>query len=267
MKLTKAKLSDYSLTVCFIILGSLYLLLTIALLVCDFAYIKPDFIRKVLAQEEIKYAVRLSFGSSSISAVIAMIMAIPIGYILTRYNFRGKSVIEAILDIPIVLPPVVVGLSLLLLFKLMPEKIGFAVIYEVPAVIIAQVTVITAFAARITRAVFEQVNVRYENVAMTLGCTRWQAFIKVLLPQALPGLISALTLCWAKALGEFGPILIFAGATRMKTEVLTTSVFLELSTGNIEAAVSIAVLMILSSSLILFIVRRYGKGLTPEGIR
>ncbi|MCE1246022.1 MAG: ABC transporter permease [Firmicutes bacterium] len=264
MKISKAHIWDYTLTACFFLLGSIYLLFTIALLICDFTYIKPEFLHKIIAQEEIRYALKLSLFSSSISAVAALLMAVPIGYILTRYNFRGKSAVEAILDIPIVLPPVVVGLSLLLLFRLMPEKLSFAVIYEVPAVIIAQITVITAFAVRITRAVFEQVNVRYENVAMTLGCTRWQAFVKVLLPQVLPGLISAFTLCWAKALGEFGPILIFAGATRLKTEVLTTSVYLELSTGNIETAVSIALVMILFSSLILFIVRKYGKGLNRE---
>ncbi len=107
-------------------------------------------------------------------------------------------------------------------------------------------------------ATFEQINPRQEQVALTLGCNRSQAFWLVVLPEAKRGMLTAATLAWARSLGEFGPILIFSGATRNKTEVLSTSVFLELSIGNIEAAVAVSMIMVLSAVAVLIIVRIYG---------
>ena len=99
---------------------------------------------------------------------------------------------------------------------------------------------------------------RGEQVALTLGCSRSQAFWMVVLPQARRGLLTAATLAWARSLGEFGPILIFSGATRMRTEVLPTTVFLELSVGNLEAAVAVSLLMVLAAVIVLVVVRVYG---------
>jgi molybdate transport system permease protein len=93
---------------------------------------------------------------------------------------------------------------------------------------------------------------------MTLGCNRAQAFCRVVLPAARPGILTAATLAWARALGEFGPILVFSGATRMKTEVLPTTVFLELSVGRLEAAVAVSLLMMASAVVALFLVRAWG---------
>src|SRR5207248_9205998 len=94
--------------------------------------------------------------------------------------------------------------------------------------------------------------------AMTLGCTKAQAFWRVALPEARRGVITAGTLAWARALGEFGPILVFSGATRLRTEVLSTTVFLELSVGHLQAAVAVSLLMVLAAALVLLIVRVYG---------
>jgi molybdate transport system permease protein len=95
-------------------------------------------------------------------------------------------------------------------------------------------------------------------VALTLGCSRSQAFWRVVFPEARRGLLTALTLAWARSLGEFGPILIFSGATRLRTEVLSTSVFLELSVGNIEAAVAVSLLMVIAAVAVLMIIRLFG---------
>jgi molybdate transport system permease protein len=116
-----------------------------------------------------------------------------------------------------------------------------------------------AFAVRTMRATFDLISTRHEQVALTLGCTRSQAFWMVVFPQARFGLVVAATLAWARSLGEFGPILIFAGATRMHTEVLPTSVFLELSVGNIETAVAVSLLMVAAGALVLVIVRLFGR--------
>ena len=148
-------------------------------------------------------------------------------------------------------------------------RLHFSVTYAIPSVILAQFAVAAAFAVRTMRVSFEQINPRNEQVALTLGCTRAQAFWRVVLPEARRGLLAAGTLAWARSLGEFGPILIFSGATRMKTEVLSTTVFLELSVGNIEAAVAVSLLMIGLALLVLVLVRLlgtdivFGKALRP----
>ncbi|RJP31095.1 MAG: ABC transporter permease subunit, partial [Candidatus Omnitrophota bacterium] len=126
------------------------------------------------------------------------------------------------------------------------------------SVILAQFMVACAFAVRTMRATFDQINPRQEQVALTLGCSRAQAFWLVVLPEARRGLLTAATLAWARSLGEFGPILVFSGATRNKTEVLSTSVFLELSIGNIEAAVAVSMIMVIAAVAVLVIVRVYG---------
>ena len=99
---------------------------------------------------------------------------------------------------------------------------------------------------------------RYEHVAMTLGCNRSQAFWRVIMPQAKDGILAAATLAWARSLGEFGPILVFAGSTRMRTEVLPSTVFLELSIGNIDMAVAVSLIMVTIAVVLLVLGRLVG---------
>jgi molybdate transport system permease protein len=201
------------------------------------------------------------------TAILALWTAVPLGYVLSRFRFRGKALLDALLDVPIVLPPLVVGLALLILFQTAPgrflEERVVGVTFAIPSVILAQYAVATAFAVRTLRVTFDQISPRQEQVALSLGCSRGQAFWWVVFPQARRGLITAATLAWARALGEFGPILVFSGATRMRTEVLPTTVFLELSVGNIEAAVAVSLLMILAAGVVLIIVRVFGMEAEP----
>ena len=169
---------------------------------------------------------------------------------------------DAIIDIPIILPPLVIGLSLLILFQTPPGRLleeYIPITYAIPSIILAQFMVACAFAVRTMAVAFSRINERQEQVALTLGSNKGQAFLYVILPQAKEGLLTAASLSWARALGEFGPILIFSGATRMKTEVLSTTVFLEMSVGNVEAAVAVSMLMIVAGFLILMIIRFAGS--------
>ena len=213
---------------------------------------------KALAKPEIQYSIRLSLISCTITAILSLWVAIPIGYLMSRYRFFGHSLLDAILDIPIVLPPLVVGLSLLIAFQFLPVFIREIVVYEIPAVILAQFMVACAFAVRTMRATFDQIDVRHEHVALTLGCSRFQAFHRVVLPDASRGALTAATLAWARALGEFGPLLIFAGATRNKTEVLSTTVFLEMNVGDLGAAVAVSLIMVTGAVLVLIVARIWG---------
>ena len=250
------------------VLGGTYLVLIIAMVFADLAYTSPRHLAEALASAEIRYAIRLSLISCSVTAVLSLLVGIPLGYLLARGRFRGRALMEAVLDVPIVLPPLVIGLSLLILFQVklggtsiesLLTRAGLPVTYQIPAVILAQFAVSAAFAVRTLRVSFEQINPRAEQVALTLGCTRAQAFWRVALPEARRGVLTAGTLAWARALGEFGPILVFAGATRMRTEVLSTSVFLELSVGRLEAAVAVSLLMIAAAVLVLTLMRLFGS--------
>jgi molybdate transport system permease protein len=245
----------------FVILGGTYLVLVVAMLLADASFTSPGHLWSALQSREIRYAIRLSLITCSLTAILSVWVATPIGYLLSRHSFRGKALLDAILDIPIVLPPLVIGLSLLILFQTPPGRAiqrFIPVTYEVPSIVLAQFSVACAFAVRTLRATFDQIPARQEHVALTLGCSRSQAFWRVVFPEARRGLLTALTLAWARSLGEFGPILIFSGATRLRTEVLSTSVFLELSVGNIEAAVAVSLLMVIAAVAVLMIIRLFG---------
>lgn len=251
-------------------LGSVYGLLVLAMLLADVSFTSPAAIARALAAPEIRYAALLSLTTATVSAVLSLWVATPIGYLMSRQN-RGASasrwkrlafsLLDTLFDIPLVLPPIVVGLSLLILFKFPPfQAIDAWVVYEIPAVVLAQFVVAAAFATRIMRATFDQISPRQEEVAMTLGADRTAAFYTVLLPQVRRGILAAAVMSWSRALGEFGPVLIFASSTRMRTEVLPTSVFLELQSGNLEGALAVSLLMIMLAALVLVVLRLLGGG-------
>lgn len=251
------------------LISALYVALILAMLIADASFTTPRHLLAALDSPYIRYSIQLSLLSCTMTTLLSLWVSIPIGYLLARRSFPGKPLLDAILDIPIVLPPLVIGLSLLILFQ---TGLGQAiervipVTYEIPSIILAQFMVACAFAVRTLRATFESINPRAEQVALVLGCSRAQAFWLVVLPEAKHGVLTAGTLAWARSLGEFGPILVFSGATRLKTEVLPTTVFLELSVGNIEAAVAVSLVMVAAAVAVLVIVRVFGSGDTLRGV-
>jgi molybdate transport system permease protein len=239
------------------ILGGLYVALIVAMLAADAVYTTPGHLLEALRSREIRFAIWMSLFTSLASAVLSVLVAVPLGYALSRADFPGRRLIDAFVEIPIILPPLVVGISLLILFQ-SPGLRSLGVTYEVPSVVLAQFSVAAAFAVRTMKITFDQLSPRAEWVAQTLGCTRAEAFFRVTLPEARRGILTAATLAWARSIGEFGPVLVFSGATRLKTEVLATTVFLELSVGRLEAAVAVSLLMVVTAVAVLLVVRRYG---------
>ncbi|SRR6056297_311273 len=268
----------------FLIAGGLsasFILLILLLLAADLLFTsRADFVAALL-KPEIQAAVKLTLASCTVAAIMSVWVATPLGYLLSRYSFPGRRLIDTIVDIPFVLPPLVLGLSLLILFhqpfpfsqwfypdsnwqleKWLRDAVGFPVTYRWPAVVLAQFAVSCAFAVRTMRVTFDQIDPRAEEVARTLGCNRGQAFMLIAMPQAWRGVIAAGTIAWARALGEFGPILVFAGTTRFRTEVLSTTVFLELSVGQLDSAVAVSLLMVAMAIVVLVVLRWFGGGLS-----
>jgi len=265
--------SDRAFVVVLSLLTAVYAVLIFTMLAADVVYLGVSdtsgdggsglpvagaFVR-AMASPEIRNAIQLTMISCTLSAILSVFVAVPAGYLLSRYRFPGRNLIDALFDVPIILPPLVVGLSLLILFQFLPRAAREAIVYQRSAVVIAQFAVACAFAIRTMRATFDQIDERCEQVALTLGCSRQQAFLSVVLPEARSGVLTAGTLAWARALGECGPLLIFAGATRNKTEVLSTTVFLELSIGDLAAAVTVSLIMVFGAVAVVFTTRTWGS--------
>jgi len=274
-------ISDRCFIACMSIIGGVYVALIAGMLIADViymirqsasaasgqegwsAYIVNSPIVDALRDPKIRYSIRLSLISCTLSAILSVFVAVPLGYLMSRVRFPGRTLLDAFLDIPIVLPPLVVGLSLLILFQFPPFSwFARSIVYQIPAVILAQFAVACAFSVRTMKATFDQIDPRCEQVARSLGCSRFQAFSLVVFPEADRGMVTAFTLAWARSLGEFGPLLIFAGSTRMKTEVLSTSVFLEMNVGNLEAAVSVSLIMVAGAVVVLVLTRMLGVSAT-----
>ncbi len=247
---------------CLLLITALYLGFWLAMLAATATYTSLGDMSQVLMSREIRYSTMLSLVTCTVSALLSVIVAVPVAYLMSRRRFSGHSLIDAALDIPIVLPPMVVGICLLIFFQTtaghyIEKVVPFT--YTIAGVILAQFVIAAAFAIRTMRGVFDHLPARPEEVALTLGATRWQAVSQVTLPAARNGMFAAASVAWARSLGEFGPVLVFAGATRMKTEVLPTSVWMAWSVGELEEGVAVSLLMILISMVVLISVRAMGE--------
>lgn len=214
---------------------------------------------------EIRFAILLSLVTSVISTLICIALAIPVAYALTRYRFFGKRIATLALTLPLTLPPLVAGIALLLFFGTTPwgkalEQAGFAVIFTPLGIIIAEVFVNIPYMIRILRSAFSTINPRYEYVAKTLGYTDTGAFLHVTLPMARSGILAGTVITWSKAMGEFGAVLMVAGATTMRTETLPIALYLNISTGDLNLAVAAATILILISLVTLCAVEYFDRG-------
>ncbi|KLK88187.1 molybdate ABC transporter permease [Methanoculleus sediminis] len=223
----------------------------------------PAVLIECFLSEEIQFAIRLSIITSVISTLLCILVAVPVAYALARYTFPGKTVMNMLMDIPMALPPLVAGVGLLLFFGVSPvgkslAAAGLAFVFTPLGIIMAQFFVNLPYMLRVTRSTFQGVNPRYEYVAKTLGCTDAQAFWRVTLPMSWNGLLAGSVITWSKGIGEFGAGLMLAGATRMKTETLPLSLFLNMSTGKLEYAIAAATILIMISVVSLYAFERYG---------
>ncbi len=217
----------------------------------------PALITSILSNE-IQFAVRLSILTSVISTVLCIAISVPAAYALARYNFPGKNILNTILDMPLALPPLVAGVGLLILFgttsfgKSLADS-GIKFVFTPLGIVLAQFFVNMPFMFRVLRSTFLGINPRYEYVAQTLGSTEAEAFWKVTLPMSKNGLVAGSIITWCRGMGEFGAALMVAGSTRLKTETLPISLYLNMSTGDLDLAIASAAILIVISLVTLFI--------------
>ena len=239
------------------------LCLVLALLAVQLGYDGPLAPLRALDDPAIRHAVWLSLATASISALAALVVAVPCAYALARGRFPGHWLVDVLLDLPIVLSPVALGVSLLLLLRSSPgqwfEEHLVRFVFAVPGIILAQFTVALALAIRVLKATFQSVDVRYEQVARFLGCSPWGAFRRVTLPLARRGLAAAFVLAWARSLGEFGATVTLAGAVPGYTETMPAAIYLRLAAVDLDGAVGLMGLLAGSGLLALVAVRLLGR--------
>jgi len=217
--------------------------------------------------QEVLFAIRLSFLTATVATAIAVLFAIPTSYAISKAEFWGKSAVDTLLDIPIVVSPVALGSALLIFFNTSPgifiESHFVRFVFEVPGIVLAQFVVVSALAIRLMKSTFDSIGSRYEMVARTLGCSKWQAFLRVTLPMAKNGLIAASIIAWARAVGEYGATITLAGATEMKTETLPIAIYLSIASADVDRAVAVVLILIAMSATSLVALRKLtGKGFT-----
>jgi molybdate transport system permease protein len=219
-----------------------------------------DFFKTILSTTALS-ALKLSLMTSSISVLLAFATGIPLAYLLTRRNFRGKAVLELLLDLPVVLPPSVAGLALLITFGRQGfigsrlSALGIDLPFTTAAVVMAQTFVSAPLFVRSARIGFAGIEEHLVESASDLGANEWQVFYRILFPLASRAILSGLILTWTRALGEFGATLMFAGNLEGKTQTMPLAIYLGFEHG-LKVAISLSVLLVLLSIVLLVVLRR-----------
>lgn len=257
-----SRLRESSFKIITMTFGLVLAVFIVALLIGVVTHTTPKALLESLLSGEIQFAIRLSLITSVISTIFCIVVSVPAAYALARYNFPGKNILNTILDVPLALPPLVAGVALLILFgttsfgKGLAEA-GIKFVFTPLGIILAQFFVNMPFMFRVLRSTFQGINPRYEYVAQTLGSTEAGAFWRVTLPMARNGLMAGSIITWCRGIGEFGAALMVAGSTRMQTETLPISLYLNMSCGELPLAIASATILIVISLISLFIFERF----------
>lgn len=193
-------------------------------------------------------ALRLSLLTSSISLGIIMALGIPTAYLLARYDFKGKQILDSLLDLPLVLPPTVAGVALLFSFGRRSfigsslADLGVTISFTSLAVILAQVFVAAPLFIRSMKAGFSRIDEKLEAAAIALGANRWRTFWRISLPLCSASLIEGAVLAWARALGEFGATIVFAGSLMGRTQTMPLAIYAALE-ADLNVAIGLSAIM------------------------
>jgi molybdate transport system permease protein len=210
-----------------------------------------------LSQPVVTEALRLSLVSAFAATGLSLIGGVPLAWMLARTHFPGRSLVRALVILPMVLPPVVGGASLLFAFGRrgllggpVYDATGFLLPFSIWGVIAANTFVAMPFLVVTVEAGLRSADRRYEDAAATLGAGRWTTFRRVTLPMAAPSIVAGAVLCWARALGEFGATVTFAGNLQGRTQTMPLAVFLALES-NREAAIALSLVLVAVSLAVL----------------
>ena len=213
-------------------------------------------------------ALRLSLVTATLATLVSLLLGVPLAWVLARSRARGRSVMRALVTVPLVLPPVVGGVALFavlgrqgLVGRWLDEAFGVTVPFTTAAVVIAETFVAMPFLVISVEGALRAADARFEDAAATLGADRWTTFLRVTLPLVAPGVAAGAVLCWARALGEFGATITFAGNFPGTTRTMPLAVYLALQDDPDAAVVLSLVLLVVSLATLLLLRDRWlGRG-------
>ncbi len=206
-------------------------------------------------------ALRLSLETTLITTGVCLVTGVPLAWMLARVDFPGRRLVRALVALPLVLPPVVGGVALLMalgrngiLGRVLDDGLGLRLPFTTAGVVVAQTFVALPFLVIGVEGAFRSSDSRYDDAAASLGATRWHTFRRVTVPLALPGIVSGAVLCWARALGEFGATITFAGNFPGTTQTMPIEVYNTFQTDP-DAAIALSLVLIVVSVLVLVLLR------------
>jgi molybdate transport system permease protein len=211
----------------------------------------------VLSSPDARAALWLSLVTSLAATGIAILLGVPLAWVQANVDYRGKRVVRALTTLPMVLPPVVGGTALLLalgrrgLVGQYLDHVGVHLPFTTAGAIVAEAFVAMPFLVLTAEAAFRSTDRRYEDAARTLGASRWSVFWQVTLPMVRPSLVAGAVLCWARALGEFGATITFAGNFPKTTQTLPLFVYVTLQGDDPNAAIILSLVLLLVSVAVL----------------
>jgi molybdate transport system permease protein len=210
-----------------------------------------------LLSPEVGQALRLSLVCASLATIICLVLGVPLAWLLARGDLPGRGILRALVTVPLVLPPVVGGVALLLVLgrrglvgQYLDQWFGLSLPFTTTGVVLAEAFVAMPFLVISVEGALRAADPRFEEAAATLGASRWLTFRRVTLPGVMPGVIAGTVLCWARALGEFGATITFAGNFPGKTTTMPLAVYLALETDP-DAAIVLSVVLLLVSVAVL----------------
>lgn len=209
----------------------------------------PD-VPEAIVSEEAIFSIKFSMRTTIISTLIVMLIAFPTSLILTTRKSRFKRIIELILYIPMSLPHLVAGIALLYFFgqtgagKFISKSLNMKFIFTVQGIIMAQIFVNLPYTIKHLVDFSNKLDNEYFMVARSLGASEWQIFKYITLPLMRRDLLSTTLMTWYRGLGEFGAVMMLVGTTRLKTEIIPTAIFLNMSTGDLNIAIALSIVLI-----------------------
>ncbi len=216
-----------------------------------------------LAAPDVLTALRLSLQTATIATVVCLALGVPLAWLLARGRFRGRQLVRALVTVPMVLPPVVGGVALLLVFgrrglvgNWLGTAFGITLPFSTAAVVMAQAFVALPFLVIAVEGTLRGADTRYEEAASSLGASRWTTFRRVTLPLIAPGVAAGAVLSWARALGEFGATITFAGNFPGRTQTMPVAVYLALET-DLDAAIVLSLMLLVVAVAILTSLREH----------
>ncbi|MGA5305025.1 ABC transporter permease [Nucisporomicrobium flavum] len=210
-----------------------------------------------LTEPGVLAALRLSLLTATLATALCLLAGVPLAWLLARTTFPGRRLVRALVTVPLVLPPVVGGVALLLVFGRrgllggwLDATLGVTLPFTTAGVVLAEAFVAMPFLVISVEGALRAADARYEEAAATLGAGRWTAFRRVTLPLIAPGVAAGAVLCWARALGEFGATITFAGNFPGRTQTMPLAVYLALEQ-DLDAAIVLSLVLLAVSVLIL----------------